>query len=152
MDTRLKILLLSLHSYFSMLNKNLEFQTLVGCSHTNMYQKQSWATFHSWIIGVEPWRSSVEEGPHVDSVLGVIWEETSCAREVPMSNLVAIDGWGNRVCKTSLPLMGGMANVVAISWSWSSFVGGGHPGVEIAIDLCGREGEVGIANDDTLCH
>lgn len=43
-----------------------------------------------------------------------------------------------------------MANVVAISWSWSPSVGGGRPKVEIAIDLCAREWEVGIANDDTL--
>jgi hypothetical protein len=46
--------------------------------------------------------------------------------------------------------MGGMANVVAISWSWSLYVGGEHHGVEIAIDLCGRQREIGIANDDTF--
>jgi hypothetical protein len=46
--------------------------------------------------------------------------------------------------------MGSMANVVAIFWSWSLYVGGGHRGVKIAFDLCGREGEIGIANDDTF--
>ncbi len=67
-----------------------------------------------------------------------------------MLNFIAIDGCRNKVRKTSLPFMGGMANVVAITWSWSLYVGGGHRGVEIAIDLCGRKGEIGIANDDTF--
>jgi len=80
----------------------------------------------------------------------VIWGETFYAKEVPMLNLIAIDGCRNNVCKTFLPLMGGMANVVAISWSWSLYVGGEHHGVEIAIDLCGRQREIGIANDDTF--
>ncbi len=80
----------------------------------------------------------------------VIWGETFHAREVPTLNFIAINGYRNKVCKTSLPLMGSMANVVAIFWSWSLYVGGGHRGVKIAFDLCGREGEIGIANDDTF--
>jgi hypothetical protein len=37
------------------------------------------------------------------------------AKKVPMLNFIAIDGCRNKVRKTSLPFMGGMANVVAIT-------------------------------------